>query len=261
MDLLYKSFIKPGSMKISSWVPDWTTPVLPVDRPQWLDHTVDDSMYIAAGDTQPQVRTCANATELAVTGGLVDTISQVVSGPIINRNAGVFLAMHVNLAFIEADEMFAKLSAYPTGEPLSEVKWRTFIGNKTHISPTEAPPHYGKQYEVWREHLKGCYLANTAEQRLDMVAPTAVEYFQSVTAVSRYKLCVTEKGYVGLVPLDAVRGDQICVLYGAKLPFVLRRSAERKGRSQLVGGCYVHGMMKGEGMKLQGWREEEFVLH
>ena len=81
-------------------------------------------------------------------------------------------------------------------------------------------------------------------------------------------LCITENGYIGLVPQTAKVGDQVVVLHGGPTPFVLRlaegyETAPGVGREswrwQLVGEAYVHGIMDGEVMEM-GLESEEFVL-
>lgn len=58
----------------------------------------------------------------------------------------------------------------------------------------------------------------------------------------------TKKGYYVLGPNVMKEGDIVSVLYGGKMPFVLRPW----GRFfLLVGECYVHGLMKGEVLDLQ----------
>jgi hypothetical protein len=57
----------------------------------------------------------------------------------------------------------------------------------------------------------------------------------------------TKKGYYVLGPKALEEGDIVCVLFGAKVPFCLRRL----GNSYLlVGECYVHGLMNGEAMSM-----------
>ncbi|KAH7175267.1 heterokaryon incompatibility protein-domain-containing protein [Dactylonectria macrodidyma] len=59
----------------------------------------------------------------------------------------------------------------------------------------------------------------------------------------------TERGYLGLGPRSARAGDQIWLIAGARTPFVLRPARDdAQGRLcfQLIGECYVHGMMHGE---------------
>jgi hypothetical protein len=52
------------------------------------------------------------------------------------------------------------------------------------------------------------------------------------------------EGYIGLAPRAAKPGDEICVLFGCQSPLLLRRTQET--RYQVVGECYVYGLMHGE---------------
>jgi hypothetical protein len=86
------------------------------------------------------------------------------------------------------------------------------------------------------------------------------------------RLCITEKGYIGMVPPLSINrdekgeGDVICLIRGAQVPFVLRpvmsvdptsdaTPAERR-QFQLVGEAYIHGIMDGEMAK---WDDEEVI--
>ena len=60
------------------------------------------------------------------------------------------------------------------------------------------------------------------------------------------------KGYFALIPERGQEGDKIVVFKGGLMPILVRN------RSEIIGECYVHGVMKGE-----VWREElcqEFVI-
>lgn len=75
------------------------------------------------------------------------------------------------------------------------------------------------------------------------------------------KFFCTKEGYFGLGPQSLMEGDLCCVLFGAKVPFVLR---EVEGSYVLVGKCYIQGIMHGEAV--ERWRNggsevEEFELH
>ncbi|RSM01870.1 hypothetical protein CDV31_011154 [Fusarium ambrosium] len=69
--------------------------------------------------------------------------------------------------------------------------------------------------------------------------------------VSGRRLFFSKKGYLGLAPDEAQKGDQIWILNGGRLPLVLRRlEAHVQGflasRYILIGDSYVHGVMHGE---------------
>lgn len=82
----------------------------------------------------------------------------------------------------------------------------------------------------------------------------------------RHRLIITQRGYMGLAPPGTSIGDVVAVLGGPSVPFVLHdlnihvsgeliaqgprctlvHSEESTFASQLVGPCYLHGIMKGE---------------
>lgn len=76
------------------------------------------------------------------------------------------------------------------------------------------------------------------------------------TAVGR-RFAVTKRGYMALVPVDAVVGDVVAVFVGGQVPFILRShgNGEGKERYPLVGEGYLHGFMDGlgiEGVMMKG---------
>jgi hypothetical protein len=58
---------------------------------------------------------------------------------------------------------------------------------------------------------------------------------------------ISIKGYVGLAPDHAQKGDVIVIFFGGKIPYVLRKND--KGTYYFVGESYVHGIMYGEFMR------------
>jgi hypothetical protein len=73
------------------------------------------------------------------------------------------------------------------------------------------------------------------------------------------KLAVLEKYYIALGPYQARKGDCICILHGSGVPWVLRPQTET-GTYEVVGQCFVDGLMYGEAVD---WTEESantFVL-
>jgi hypothetical protein len=79
-----------------------------------------------------------------------------------------------------------------------------------------------------------------------------IESFKSI--VPNHAFFVTKKGYIGMGPLDTRPGDQVWVLYGGLVPFVLRGvgADKRNGEAReftLVGDAYVHGVMDGEAVR------------
>ncbi|KAL6890813.1 heterokaryon incompatibility domain-containing protein [Trichoderma evansii] len=59
----------------------------------------------------------------------------------------------------------------------------------------------------------------------------------------RKRLMVTEQGFVGMAPSQAKKDDIVCVLYGCRVPVLLRSYGDHY---KFIGECYVDGFMDGE---------------
>ena len=68
-------------------------------------------------------------------------------------------------------------------------------------------------------------------------------YYQLLDEDVEQELCITENGYMALVPEETQLGYRIALLTGGRLPLVLR---PYEHHFALVGPCYVHGNMDGE---------------
>lgn len=80
-----------------------------------------------------------------------------------------------------------------------------------------------------------------------------------MAATSSRRLFLTLSGYIGLAPADTAEGDVLFFLKGGKTPFALRK-VPLKGSYQLVGDCYVQGLMDGGIEGFRGTEWETVVL-
>lgn len=79
----------------------------------------------------------------------------------------------------------------------------------------------------------------------------------AVAVVKDRKLFSTASGMRGVGPREMLPGDRVCVLYGANMPFVLRRQGDGY---VVVGECYVYDLMHGEAVsKLQHGLRERWI--
>lgn len=69
-------------------------------------------------------------------------------------------------------------------------------------------------------------------------------------SASNRSLGRTAQGRYALGPKVMEKGDVVCVLFGGKMPFLLRPWND--GKFLLVGECYVHGLMQGEAIEMLG---------
>ena len=195
-------------------------------------------------------------------------------------------------AHMERNEGAQKQEDAPSRkQQLQEAIWRTMIGDKTyHERP--APQSYEKTIATQIRFLRSIeryvdaanpetfYLMNPSEElKKKLGTPEEQEEYQkSLEEIenteflfdnpgSKRRFCVTEKGYIGMVPHLSQVGDIVCVFFGAKVPFIVRNAdlSNReggeggRGRYQLVGEAYVHGMMDGQVLEM-GSNEIDFTL-
>ena len=90
----------------------------------------------------------------------------------------------------------------------------------------------------------GLDIPESLNQRLEQVGCRAKEGEGS----PNFKCFVSTTGFMGLVYPDAQPGDEIVILFGLEMPFVVRPDAE-PGHYQLIGECFVLGLMEGEAME------------
>ena len=81
-------------------------------------------------------------------------------------------------------------------------------------------------------------------QELETFANESVFVDASFLAAYQRKFCSTNHGCIGLVPRTTQNGDLIAIFLGADVPFVLRSTSVET--YELVGECYIHGIMNGE---------------
>lgn len=84
---------------------------------------------------------------------------------------------------------------------------------------------------------------------------TSMHFFteKMVLSITDRRLFTTSEGFLGFGHEFMKPGDLVCLIYGAQVPFLLR--PRDLGGYFLVGECYVHGLMYGEGMKIGSERE------
>jgi len=73
-------------------------------------------------------------------------------------------------------------------------------------------------------------------------------------------LCRTVEGRLGQVRTEGRKGDVICVLLGAEVPYLLRRSERDPGLWELVGNAYVDEVMQGETLMDGRYETVEIVM-
>lgn len=162
---------------------------------------------------------------------------------------------------------------YPTGEEINDVYWQTFLAGSLHSDPGT---DWKKERLSWQTIYQGydypCYLGLHYFTNLYIISMFIIEFYKalhiflalwgqfgiykpgreaspfgkvSLSPVhENRRMFRTADGYIGLGPRDMRSGDRIALFSGGKMPLVMRESGTGL---ELVGDCYVHGIMHGEG--------------
>jgi hypothetical protein len=115
-------------------------------------------------------------------------------------------------------------------------------------APQENPPQdvsveeWAKKYRYGGEFLG--WLQPYSDEELEHFAKLSWPYESAMQAVQKgRKFCATLNNYLCTATHDTERGDLVAILEGFSMPFILR---ERGEEFEVVGDCYVHGIMDGE---------------
>ncbi|KAK3680251.1 hypothetical protein LTR78_000629 [Recurvomyces mirabilis] len=92
----------------------------------------------------------------------------------------------------------------------------------------------------------------------DEIIGGAEAYLKDLIAMlHRRKVFVTTSGQVGIGPEDMEVNDKVVVLYGSRIPFILRPVGDEY---RLVGPCYLQGIMDGEAVRQHVAEEKEDTM-
>lgn len=164
------------------------------------------------------------------------------------------------LIFIRSCESIAKESmpSYP-GQSFEEAFSSTMVCNMT-SSGQRVPPGFSKSYQAYVEVLT-MFSQKLLAKNIDELLVEAFPFENATAAwVSGRVFCRTKRGYMGMIPSVSVKGDVICAFLGGRSSFIIRPKAD--GLFQLIGACYIHGMMEGQLLQLPDFdqRLEDITL-
>jgi hypothetical protein len=271
MQMLYRAGSSHQSDRFPSWIPDWT-----VKRASSLHDSSEGGVsFAASGPQQCKIICIPNTDELLVDGYEVDEIESISKASNVEEQWERY--------FNEVDTLIDSAILAPVRHLPEDLKWKVPVAGV--LRPKVAVSGgldlkssyagfrnylYSKQKEKAKENgnsVNGCPLPIEYAMSIEHMAAGSYEkqaasYIAALQdTVHGWRFVVTKNGYVGVVPKMTKVGDVVAILKGGRVPFVLRRSEERDGAFRLVGECYVHCLMNGEGLSLPGTRERELLLH
>jgi hypothetical protein len=189
----------------------------------------------------------------------------------------------------QIDEIIAMSSGsrsqlrYGTAEGLKDAIWRTLVGDCTNHGQRPAPRSWIQHFDAILSMLELRRAVGDDEIARDPLKfMKQFEHLPSLQdgSLTRFtirkgcmgngrKFAIMEDGALGWVPRGCEVGDEVLVLFGAQVPFAVRRrrasesggtGAARTTSYELLGECYVHGLMDGEAVLRSGAKVEDFAL-
>lgn len=192
-------------------------------------------------------------------GLVVDAIDQCTSDPLQANvrydNVDMALAAGMFTWHQEAARIAEPLEYTTRSRQLDgSAFWKTLSADMIPVGDP-APPSFGDEHLQVLEYLR---LLDSCDY--DLLKVSTMPHAKELEAFSndsvfvdawfraafQRNFCSTKQRRIGLAPRGALKGDLVAVFMGADMPFVLR--ATGMGGYELIGECYIHGIMNGEAL-------------
>jgi hypothetical protein len=234
--------------------------------------------YLASGNTDVSPDTFMHPAlhpgTLVVSGVQLDTISKRLY-TITSHGLQSWLDLKRMVQNIPQDIIKHR---YHTGESMTLALARTMssdmsfrlVGERQRKQESRSLSREIKSLYSWRGQLLG-KLQNSLPNFAQHLIPDSFQkrerrqpYLLSAPpSLDGYALSSTMNHFMAMIPDIANEGDILSILYGSKLPHVLRKVPGKGDTYTFVGTAYVHGFMDGEAIQLrdQGkFKEQRFNL-
>lgn len=246
-----------SSSSIPSWMPDFSSPNLAAETNKTLDRI---SQFSASG-FRPSWHVQIHDHRLLEIHAIC--LGTIVSVGRDSRTGLIPRIKHWELSGVgrvhDGPRNEATRRYPPTGEPIAEAFWRTVFWDFAGRNPNGRKSGQGASdvalYKEWWNWVQ------TAGHHLDGPPEDLREIHNQINEDEREsrfaRVRIGEGGgtVFTMCPLASKVGDSVWILLGASVPFVLREGGfewvgwNRRKVFRVVGKCYAHGFMNGEGMQ------------
>ncbi|KAI1091897.1 heterokaryon incompatibility protein-domain-containing protein [Rostrohypoxylon terebratum] len=228
-----------------SWVPAWDTPSVVPEQLSTFAPAMISPHPIVDQDTEPRV--------LKLKALRIDKVNGNISGsfpirPPLQRQWAPSRSDSTN-----ADEAFAIFRAWAVAPPNPNrdirPKLRQFASLMVDIYGLNADQIFNWCPMIWESPDYG-----TGQQYGYVIAPPEchearkfARYFLQLT--SSRALFATESGRVGMSTAVVCEGDEVVLLSGERMPYLVRKCPGEPGKYTLVCPCWMSGAVKGEAQR------------
>jgi hypothetical protein len=191
----------------------------------------------------------------------------------------IFGAAEMSRAWMDWEAITAARTRqhYVTGEPMLDAYWKTFLGGHMACSEDRWPDERNRWETLVRDYrtparfnlhkspaayavalgaMAGAlivrqWVGTAVDVPPSSELPAELESPSGEMILGR-RMFTTRDGFIGLGPQALQTGDCIALCKGGKVPYVLRKVPVGY---ELIGECYVHGIMQGERFEVQNCGE------
>jgi hypothetical protein len=279
-DVIMHYFRRPEFFRVLQLVPD--TPIRnPVqDLPSWVPDfsqtttrlPFEARMYCAGSRINSGPRVSGNRKELFLVGRTLDTIAKICPSdsdisrgmtwdtPDSRKHSQISqMAFWYQRCYHLATALHLSGSAYGNQADFHESYWRTLLCDRDGqaLRPTAIYERYFNAFhQCWSRPVETILAPNSLSNEVLGLSSVFETTFLSWAGLRRF--CTTSGRRMAWVPQTSQMDDIICAFEGAEVPFVMRPRAD--GGFQLIGECYIHGLMYGEGMTSNASHKVEFAI-
>jgi hypothetical protein len=232
-------------LDLPSWTVDWRQSSMAAHRYRYRFYQYRSFCASNRTTASPQL---LNGSSLKLRGHRIDAIASIAYSDTFEKGSDVY---HPLQQFsLSHRSSFPPKDIYPLGGTNEDAFWRTMINDR--VIDQEGIRPVTKGEEAHFHTFSSAFRAWSSEDAYHRVATACEASLHSRSFFS------TQKGYIGTGPITAKVGDEVWVLFGGNVPFVVRRASSSSGRDgsanaeeltcELIGDCYVHGIMNGEAM-------------
>jgi hypothetical protein len=137
---------------------------------------------------------------------------------------------------------------------------RLFTSKHRNLIHLSSEPSW-KEIETFANRMRDARRPSTHNTISAEVIKEISAFERSYHPIAQHRrLYSTDGGHLGLGPQSSQEGDDVWMVHGAHVPFVLRPVAKKPGTFTLVGETYVHGFMNGEMLDCDGTGGEQKII-
>jgi hypothetical protein len=233
--------------KFPSWVPDWTQ-AGPGGLPMESALRNRITLYRADFGLDKTISFENNLSILKAKGVLWDTVHTLGEQAKISSQDCLTIMQQWLKLLAQNSQCGSPYSS--RSEAILEAFWRSMCTDDEGNCSTRAPERFGDEfYATMYSRLPESLRADVPPWRAELcttwAAPqNSLTLLMAISAKANgRRFMISSNNYIGLAPNEAQVGDEIFVLAGSSVPFILRPEG---GHHLVVGEAYVHGLMDGE---------------